>query len=334
MSGLPASYILPLKLTDRACDAELGAYLEWLDARVELIVVDSSPPESYAAHAASWRLRKHLPPDPAKRRLNGKVWGVLTGLDHASHDRVIVADDDVRYDDAGIEAVLRLLDHAEVVRPQNYFRPLPWHAAWDSGRILLNRVTGGDWPGTLAFRRSFLGRGYEGDSLFENLQMVRSVRAMGGRERVARDVYVRRLPPTTRHFLSQRVRQAYDDWAMPARQRFFLAVIPALAALLSARRRRAVAAAVLAPIVVAEAGRRRAGGAEYFPRSGSLLAPAWVAERSICSWVALARGLSGTGVHYGRGRVVPAANPLPRLRSELTGPDGHETQPLAGVGAG
>ena len=53
--------------------------------------------------------------------------------------------------------VIAALATADVVRPQNYFQPLPWHARWDTGRMLLNRVTGGDWPGTLGVRRSGCG---------------------------------------------------------------------------------------------------------------------------------------------------------------------------------
>ena len=37
----------------------------------------------------------------------------------------------------------------DLVRPQNYFEPLPWHARWDTARTLLNRGLGRDYPGTL-----------------------------------------------------------------------------------------------------------------------------------------------------------------------------------------
>jgi len=33
---------------------------------------------------------------------------------------------------------------ADLVGPQNFFDPLPWHARWDSARTLLNRASGGD----------------------------------------------------------------------------------------------------------------------------------------------------------------------------------------------
>ena len=120
----------------------------------------------------------------------GKVNGVVTGVRECSHERVVIADDDVRYDAAALRRVVALLDEADLVRPQNYFDPLPWHARWDTARSLLNRVfTGdpafpvGDFPGTLAVRRSaFLASGaYDGDALFENLELMRTIRAAGGR---------------------------------------------------------------------------------------------------------------------------------------------------------
>src|SRR5690606_32390788 len=115
----------------------------------------------------------------------------------------------VRYRRDSLVRILALLQDHEVIRPQNCFRPLPWHARWDTARSLLNRLVGGDWPGTLGVRRSVLlnAGGYSGEALFENLELVRTVQAAGGREAVALDLLVERRPPTAVHFLSQRVRQ-------------------------------------------------------------------------------------------------------------------------------
>jgi hypothetical protein len=194
----------------------------------------------------------------------GKVGNVLTGVSLASHDRIVIADDDVRFGSELFDLVERL-DSAEVVRPQNYFAPLPWHAAWDSGRSLLNRAAGGDWPGTLAIRRSVLlgVGGYAGNVMFENFELVKTIEAAGGRQLVASDLFVRRLPPTTRHFVSQRIRQAYDDLARPVCFVFFLAVIPTLSQFALRRRWvdlvRAVCIGAVTAAVLAEAGRRRDG---------------------------------------------------------------------------
>lgn len=321
MSAL--SYLLPLRWAEPGPIEELAAYLRGLGDEVdEILVVDGSPSPVFELHAAALRgFARHLRPHSDLDFGMGKVDGVVTGVRECRHERVVVADDDVRYEPAALRRVAELLDKADLVRPQNYFDDLPWHARWDSARSLLNRVfTGdpafpvGDFPGTLAVRRSaFLAAGaYDGDALFENLELMRTIRAAGGRVLTPLDLYVARRPPSTEHFLSQRVRQAYDDFAMPGRLAAFLAVGP-LALLAGRGRRRWLGAAAATSIGVAELGRRRAGGAARFPLSGSLLAPAWVAERAVCAWLALGARLRG-GARYGDGRLPLAANSMRRLR--------------------
>lgn len=323
MTGV--SYVIPLRWMRRGPIEELASYLSHLSGEVdEAIVVDGSPPALFERHAAALHgVARHLPPHPDLDFRMGKVNGVLSGVRECSHERVVLADDDVRYDPPALRRVVELLGEADLVRPQNYFAELPWHARWDTARSLLNRVfTGdptfpvGDFPGTLAVRRETLLSigGYDGDALFENLELMRSVHAAGGAVVTPLDLYVARRPPTTAHFLSQRVRQAYDDFAVPARLCAFLAAAPL--AVESTRRghgRSALAAGLVASIALAEVGRRRAGGAKRFPLSGSLLAPAWIAERSICAWLAVGARLRG-GVRYGEGRIRHSATPMRHLR--------------------
>jgi len=315
-----ASYILPIRKYALEDAAELGDYLRWLDRRVELIVVDASPPEIFEHHERAWRLTRHVKPDPALACENGKVWGVLTGLDLASHEYVVIADDDVRYDGSSLARTVGLLGKADVVRPQNYFIPLPWHAQLDTARSLINRATGGDWPGTLAVRRSLLlsSGGYDGDCLFENLELVRTVIAAGGLEIVARDVFVARRPARTSHFLSQRVRQAYDEFARPARLAAQLALLPTFASLLVVDARLLLVPLLLS-VGLAEYGRRRNGGTRYFSARASLLAPVWLLERAICSWLAVGSQVLFGGIRY-HGRVLrKAATPQSQLDARLAG---------------
>jgi hypothetical protein len=229
--------------------------------------------------------------------------------------KVVIADDDVRYDETSLTSILEALNNAHVVRPQNYFYPAPWHAILDSARSLINRAIGGDWPGTLAVRREALDLlgGYRSDCLFENLELVRTVRASGGRELVALGIFVRRLPPTTRHFLLQRVRQAYDEFARPTRLAIQLAWLPAILALAMGRRGTLLKAA-LASIAIAEVGRRRAGGTRFFPARASFLAPVWLLERAVCAWVALYYRLARGGMPYAGTVVRDAASSEPVLR--------------------
>ena len=273
----PVSYILPIKSSSPNTSTELRAYIAWVAARAEVIVVDGSSDEIFAAHEREWGADvRHVAPAPDLVSPMGKVGGVLTGLRLASHEAVIIADDDVRYDDESLAQVVAALATADVVRPQNYFEPLPWHARWDSSRMLLNRLTGGDWPGTLGVRRSRLQatNGYDGSVMFENLELVRTVLASGGRERVLYGAYVLRRPSTTRHFWSQRVRQAYDEIARPARFIAQLAVLPLVLALAITGHWLAIAIGAAAIVAAAEIGRRRDGATRVVPREHSALRPA------------------------------------------------------------
>jgi hypothetical protein len=311
------SYILPLRT--RAGDLETGEltrYLEWLSARTDLIIVDGSAPMPFRAHHERWgSFATHVAPDDDLRSANGKVRGVLTGLRLAAHERVVVADDDVRYDDRSLEQVSRLLGEADLVRPQNYFDPLPWHARWDTARILMNRALGNDYPGTLAVRRSFLRSigGYDGDVLFENLELIRTVRAAGGKVRDAPSLFVRRRPPTFTRFLEQRPRQAYDDWAQPPRLAVFLAAGPAMI-VLARFRPRGLAAVAATAVLAASVGRLRHGGRQVFDRLSPLLAPAWIVERAVLSWATVGLRITRGGCPYGGEIIRRAANPSRVLR--------------------
>lgn len=314
------TYLLPIRAADPVA-GELIDYVQWLSTHAEVIVVDGSSPDVFAAHAGHWAgVVTHVAVDPDVLALmNGKVAGVLTGLRRASHERVVIADDDVRYDEQSLSELHAALDAADVVRPQNYFQPLPWHAAIDSGRILLNRATGGDWPGTLGVRRSVLRAtgGYDGNVLFENLELVRTIRAAGGAEARPFGLYVRRLPPRSDHFWSQRVRQAYDEFARPWRLAVWLSLAPAVGALTIAFGWRALGAVVLTSVALAELGRSRAGGRRYFPHRTVLGAPIWLCERAVCAWVALASRIVLGGIPY-RGRIVSrAATPFRQLTARL-----------------
>lgn len=300
------SYILPIRAQNASRADELADYLRTLAVR-EIIVVDGSAPEVFAAHHALLaQFATHVRPDERIAGLNGKVRGVLTGLALAQCEHAIVADDDVRYDERSLQQVLRALERADVVRPQNYFAPLPWHAIVDTARTLINRALDGDWPGTLAFRRSALSGGYNADVLFENLELVRTVRARGGTECVARDIYVRRLPPGARHFWSQRIRQAYDEFARPARLAAALLVLPSVFAAFATGLWLYPAMVTAASIALAAFGWVRDGGTAYFPLLSVFAAPLWVLERSICAWLAVYERLRFGGVRYA-GKTIAAA---------------------------
>jgi Glycosyltransferase like family 2 len=314
----PLTYVLPLRWASGADRASLAHYLRGIAAVCdEVIVVDGSPPEVLAANHLAWGGDViHITPAARDACLMGKVAGVNTGVRLARNERIVVADDDVRYTPQELARMSRLLDEKELVRPQNYFASLPWHARWDTARTLLNRALGGDFPGTLGVRRSCVlrGGGYDGDVLFENLELIRTVQARGGRMVTPLDMYVPRLPPTAVHFWGQRTRQAYDDFAIPARMACWLAVLPSLAIAGLRRWGTGILGTIAATIAIAEIGRRRAGGGRIFPASSSLLAPMWVLERAVCAWLAVLQLLRYGGVRYGESVIRTAAHSKRTLR--------------------
>jgi hypothetical protein len=324
LTRLEAEYVLPLRWDDEADLPDLTAYLECLSAWIDVTVVDGSAPGLFTRLHRSWadliaaKGLRHLPPT-ASGAVNGKVAGVVTGVRQARHERVVIADDDVRYEWAQLRQMLQRLDRADLVRPQNVLicrrRRDRWHVRWDSARSLLNRAAGGDHPGTFALRRSTFCAmgGYRSDVLFENLELARTVAAAGGREVQARDVFVARVAPTAQRFLEQRVRQAYDDFAQPVRLLAELAVLPLC--LVANRRGRPVLIVLgaLGCVVVAECGRRRAGGTAVFPADTACWAPLWLSERAICVWIAAGYRLTG-GMPYRGRRIRTAAHSIRWLR--------------------
>lgn len=314
------SYVLPIKWNGGQPLEEITAYLEMLSPHVQLIIVDGSERESFEQHQQVWSgLGMHLAPAGKFQFINGKVNGVTTGVELASCRHVVIADDDVRYTLAQLQEIDELLHTHELVSPQNYFDPCPWHATWDSSRSLLNlAVAGHDYPGTLAIQRDLfleLG-GYDGNVLFENLELIRTIKAGGGQILYRNDLFVRRLPPATGHFWSQRVRQAYDDYAQPARLTFFILLLPMIL-ILTWFAPATLLLLLLAAVAVAEFGRRKYGGQKVFRATCSLFAPAWLMERAICTWLAMFQKLRKGGVTYNRSVIRKAANPVAAIRKRL-----------------
>lgn len=322
-----AEYILPLRSTDDTGLPDLVDYLCRVTGWIDVTVVDGSDPDIFARHREQFPPQvRHIRPEPGAAGSgpegNGKVAGVLTGVRAARAELLVLADDDVRYTRESLAAVVGHLGSADVVRPQNYFDPLPWHAWWDTSRSLINRAFSADFPGTLGVRRSALlaTDGYE-PVLFENLELIRTITAAGGRQRIVPDLFVARRPPEARHFLKQRIRQAYDDLAQPRRLAAELALLPTVVAagFLPVRVRLATLLGMAAAAVaLAEAGRRRDGGAAVFPVYTVWSAPFWAMERAVCVWAALVLRLAG-GVPYAGARLKRAAHSEAELRRRHQG---------------
>lgn len=306
------TYVLPIKTVAGTDHDDLTQYLTMLSALLTIVVVDGSAPDVFTRNQTQWRpIAEHV--RPRSKTPNGKVAGVCDGVAAARTPFVVVADDDVRYDETSLRAVIDLLRRHDAVVPQNYFCPMAWHTYWDSARTLLNRAFGSDFAGTTAVRRDafIVTHGYCGAVLFENLELIRTLTANGFDVHRAPDVFVARRPPTFRQFADQRLRQAYDSMSQPGRLCVELGVLP-MAAFGLLRARRLLVAAGVTSMAAAELGRRRHGGRRVFSPSVAAWAPLWVVERGVFSWLALGCFLRG-GVRYAGARFRKAAHPTWKL---------------------
>lgn len=261
-------------------------------ADCEALVVDGSPPGVFSAHQEIWcGVCVHAPVDPQHKYLNGKVNGIHTGIAIAAHERIILADDDIRYTQDDVRRMIGLLADYEMVRPQNYLRPLPFWARTEAARMLINRawIREGDYPGTLGVRRSAMLRygHYDGDVLFDNEEIVRHFRAHEASIACARDFFILKHPPTFRKWLEQRPRQAYEDFVMRAKTLFFT-LLPLgclLIWLVAGWRWLLVFVTMVACGAVIVASRGLGDGATRFlPTWLCLYAPLWVAERAFSTY--------------------------------------------------
>ena len=112
------------------------------------------------------------------------------------------------------------------------------------------------------------------------------------------------------------MRQAYDEFARPARLVTWLAVGPLMVLMLARYGWIGVGIAIVMPMALAEMGRRTGGGVRVFPVAATLAAPLWVVERAVCAWAAVAARLMWGGIPY-RGAVLPRAATLPRSGQEV-----------------
>lgn len=291
------TYLCPIRLpaADEGRAKAFDQYWEFLQKQgCEVLVIDGSPPDIFNLHARKWRHCRHLKVDGRFTFLNGKVNGIMTGIKEATHEAVILADDDIHFIAADIRRMVEELKNVDVVRPQNYFQPLPWWSCIDTARILINRAVlpTGDYPGTFGLRKSvFEAAGaFDGDVLFDNEELVKHLAHAGARIKYASDFFILRRPPTLEKWLEQRPRQAYEDFVMKKKTALFLSLLP-LHLLMGARGKRKALRASLLLISSVGIGLalwgRKGKASRYFPARMVFYAPLWVLERAVSIYAAL-----------------------------------------------
>jgi hypothetical protein len=296
---LNCTFIVPIRRVkvDPLEVKQLADYFKLLRlAGCEVLIVDGSPEPVFDEHKKSWtRFSRHVAPDPKYTYLNGKVNGVHTGVDLASCERIILTDDDVRYNASDVKRMCGLLDMFEMVRPQNFIAPQPWWALLENARILMNRgvLRAGDYPGTCGFRRSTMRRvgPYDGDVLFDNEEIVRHFALNCVDINYALDFFILKRPPTFTKWVEQRPRQAYEDFVMRAKTAAFLSVLPITLGLRFVVNIRdaifLLALLSLVSVMLSSHGILRDAAYRFFPVSSPLFAPLWILERSLSVYWAM-----------------------------------------------
>ena len=280
---------------------DLASYLSTLRvSNCEVIIIDGSPAPIFESNGRVLRwVGRHIAARPRHRTLGGGIDLVRAAVDVSSCEKIVVADENVRYANEAIDTICGLLDTHEVVEPQDYFEPLPWWSGIEAGRMLVHRGVEPlpDHGATFGLRKSAV-RGLRGIDVgwWNGDDPVRRLASLGAEVFSACEVFVRRLPPAFSAWLSERPRQADDDFAMPVKTAFFLALLPvaALLAMFGGMRLTGGYAGAILIGSMALAIRGRAGAATFFPLRACLGAPLWMLERSISVYWALFRKLRGS----------------------------------------
>jgi hypothetical protein len=325
MNNHCCTYLLPIRRTAFSENegAEFAQYFDLLrHAGCYVLVIDGSLSEVFALNHQLWSHHaRHEGVDRGFGYLNDKVNGIHTGVELSPNEKIVLADDDIRYTADDIDKICALLDDFEVVRPQNYFRwnvlservaigpaspanhnialgerdPPSWWARMEAARMLINRATlrTADYPGTCAFRRETMLRvgHYDGDVLFDNEEIIRHFARHGARICYANDFFVQKRAPHFRKWIEQRPRQAYEDFDLRAKTALFfsLPLLGLLAAMIGGMKGFILflASIGLGAMLIFFIGRMRGEAKKYFPASIILFAPLWILERSLSTYWAL-----------------------------------------------
>ena len=295
---------------------DLACYLSTLSAAdCDVVVLDGSSREHFDENRRVLRwVSRYIAARPQHRGVNGVVDPIRAALAVAACEKVIVAAEEVRYDECAIDSLCRLLDAHEVVEPQDYPDPLPWWGGIDAGRILVHRavVPCADHGATFGFRRGAIRnlRHLDGNPFDPAEGAVRLLTSVGVEVFSAFELFVKRVPPALGDWMRERPRLADDDFVMPVKSAFFFALIPMAMLLMAFAGPRAVAgyAGAVAFASIALAFRGRIGATAVFPLRSCFFAPLWVFERGVSVYWALLRKLRPARGVFG---TVPVAEKAP-----------------------
>ena len=267
---------------------EFAGYLsELVVAGCDVVVLDAGSRPEYETRTRVLRwVGRHLAMPPG-------VDAFHAAAAFAACEKVILAACDVRYSLEALEKVRDLLDVHEIVEPQIYLDPLPWWGGIEAGRMLIHRAVDvqADRGGTFGFRRA--------------ATRIVAARTQG---HFAKNILVRRDAGAFPQWLAQRPRAAGEDFALPVKTAFFLALVPLMLLLtaLGGARIAGTYAGIIAFSSLGLAIRGRGGVSSVVPLRACLFAPVWILERSLSVYWALFLKLRGADLPA-RPEDVPVA---------------------------
>lgn len=275
---------------------EISYYLSLLNSTgCEVIVVDGSPLEVYAAHEGAWfSLCRHVKIASRYHSTSLHINSLYTGISMAQCQKIIFASDTVRYTPDDLLRMCELLEHFELVRPQNYLFPLNWWSQIESVGILVNRtiLPGGDSPETFGFKtpafQKFCSRK---DKAFETAEDVtRQFIMHQAKVCFALDFLIQRNSPSFKDWCSECFRDTYKNFSFGLKPWIFLLMIPLgilLSLFLGTQFLGFYFVSILLNLITITFLGRFRGGSRFFPLKLSFAAPAWLAERILCHYKTL-----------------------------------------------
>lgn len=253
---------------------------------IDVVVADGTPPVQAARNECTLRWVARYVRAGASRI---DVLELAQTL--AVSQKIIVARSNVRYELEDIDRILTLLDEHEVVEPDLYIAPLPWWGAADAARILIHRAIDAEGSAdmTFAFRKTAL-RGLRNAEVSGGDAPMDRLREGGAEIHHPANLFVRRVPAPAHEWWAESLAAARADFLSPVKTLGFSALLPSLLVLWAfggwAMTTIVAATMTLSVIVLAAHGRR--GAAAFYPFHVCLVAPLWIAERSLAVyWVLL-----------------------------------------------
>jgi hypothetical protein len=285
---------------------ELANYLSTVGLEgCEIVVVDPAPRPQFEINSRTLRwVGRHVGVRPEHWTPAGALDVVKAASAAASCEKVIVAAEDVRYAPQALTQLCELLEMHEVAVPQDYLDPLPWWGGIEAGRILVHRgiEPQPDHGSTFGFRRTAVRALRTLTTPRVQDVQPRRLAIAGAEVHAAHDVFVRRHPARFQEWVSERPRQAEDDFALPMKTAFFFSLAPLmiLLALLGGMEMAGGYASIVGFASIALALRGRTGARSFFPLRAAFFAPLWVFERSVSVYWALFRKLRGSDAGLSR----------------------------------